>query len=173
MHSPFELPFDTLCHEDKQYRFDMHYMRLAHLVGFDLSKDPSTKVGALILGADQRSVSVGYNGFPAGTFESPDLWQDRSEKYPRVIHAEINALLNCPFSTIGATIYCSLFPCHHCLGCIINAGITRIVYYGERWEREPHPHIVNELMNNIAVHQFEDIDPFCELIRTTMGALSK
>lgn len=170
MEYPFDASVDTLCHAPKLERFDMHYLRTAHMIGFNLSKDPSTKVGAVIVGADERSLSAGYNGFPAGTFETNELWHNRDEKYPRVIHAEINALLNCPFSTQGATIYCSLFPCHHCLGCIINAGIKTVVHYGERWARETFPHIVDELSQHVEIRQYED-DPVCEMFRHAMGVI--
>ena len=123
---------------EKQSKLDINWLATAFIVS-KRSKDPSTKVGAVIVGSDGKKVSVGYNGFPTGFHDSPEYWSDRSLKYPRVIHAECNAIINCPFDTSGSTIYCTLHPCYRCLAMLINAGIKEIVYYGERWEREDHP----------------------------------
>ncbi|HEY1083601.1 MAG TPA: anti-phage dCTP deaminase [Prosthecobacter sp.] len=52
-------------------------------------------------------------------------------EYGRVVHAEMEALLAClrkGISTIGATIYCTTFPCHNCAKHIIAAGISRVVF---------------------------------------------
>jgi len=126
--------------EPKESRIDRHYLRSATLLALDRSKDPSTKVGAIIVAPDGRKISGGYNGFVRGAPESDEVWLDRPSKYKRVLHAEKNAILNCPFPTEGATLYCTLHPCIECLKDIIQAGIARIVYYGkpcERWEIDP------------------------------------
>lgn len=57
-------------------------------------------------------------------------------EYGRVVHAEMEALLSCArngLSTVGATLYCTTFPCHNCAKHIIAAGINRVVYV------EPYP----------------------------------
>ena len=92
-----------------------------------MSKDPSTKVGAVIVSADNRKSSTGFNGFPAGVVETPELWE-RPTKYEYVQHAEPNAIANCSFDRAGSTIYVTHRPCHRCLGLIANAGIDHIVY---------------------------------------------
>lgn len=108
-------------------KFDTHFMRLAIVAAYNLSKDPDTKVGAVITSPDARQLSIGYNGFPVGIAEPPERWQ-RPEKYKWVIHAEINAIMNCPFDTKDCTLYCTHQSCPSCLGAIINARIRKIVY---------------------------------------------
>ena len=101
------------------------------------SKDPSTKVGAVI--ADDRHVVVGmgYNGFPRGVDDSPERYADRTEKYPRVVHAELNAILNANGPVRGCTLYVTLAPCSSCTAAIIQSGIRRVVVKKfERWDEE-------------------------------------
>ena len=52
-------------------------------------------------------------------------------EYGRVVHAEMDALTSCGragISTVGATLYCTSFPCHNCAKHIVAAGIARVVY---------------------------------------------
>ena len=86
------------------------------------SKDPNTQVGAVIVTQDNRQCSIGYNGFPKGVVENNTKWS-RPLKYSYVIHAEENAIINAPFDTVGSSLYCTLQPCHKCIGKLINAGI--------------------------------------------------
>ena len=95
-----------------------------------LSKDPRTKVGAILLSKCGKKLSMGYNGFPQGVEENSDLWK-REIKHHYVQHAEINAIVNCDFEKEGATLYCTLQPCNSCLGAIINSGVKRIVFENE------------------------------------------
>lgn len=106
-------------------QFDQLWLDMAAMAA-RLSKDPSTKAGALVV-KDDLQLSVGYNGMPRGMPETPELWE-RPMKYELVVHAELNAILNAPFDTRGATIYCTHQPCHRCLVHLINAGVVRIVY---------------------------------------------
>mgnify|MGYP000088074310 CR=1 FL=1 len=109
-----------------------------------LSKDPSRKVGAIIVSEDGRHFSVGYNGFPKGLQESKEKWE-KPAKYDYVQHAELNAIMNCPWDCKGATIYVTLQPCHRCLGALRNSGIKNIVYL-ERYESTQNNRIVwNEI----------------------------
>ena len=101
---------------------------MASVLAVHLSKDPSTKVGALLVSGDHRQISMGYNGFPSGMFESIGLWQNKKAKYLRVIHAEINAILNAPFDVKGCTLYCTHRPCHRCLAYALQARVTDVVY---------------------------------------------
>lgn len=90
------------------------------------SKDPSTRVGAVI--ADGKHVvSVGFNGFPPSMADRPEWLNERPTKYLFVIHAEVNALLNARQSVKGCTLYVSLHPCPECAKTIAAAGITRVV----------------------------------------------
>ena len=96
------------------------------------SKDPSTKVGAVITRPDRTIASVGYNGFPRGVDDAPEIYEDRPTKYMRVVHAEANAILSAREPLHGYTLYVyPLHPCSNCSGLIIQAGIKRVYYkYG-------------------------------------------
>jgi len=92
------------------------------------SRDPSTKVGAVILRSDNTVASVGYNGFPRGVTDYPEIYLDKSRKLLRVVHAELNAILTSREPLHGYTIYVSpLHPCSQCAAAIIQSGITRVV----------------------------------------------
>lgn len=93
------------------------------------SKDPSTKVGACIVAPDKTIVSMGYNGFPRGCNDDPEIYQDRDVKYLRTIHAEVNAIITARRDLTGCTLYVSpLHPCANCAAIIIQSGIKRVVY---------------------------------------------
>jgi dCMP deaminase len=92
------------------------------------SKDPSTKVGAVIVDQERRVVSLGYNGFPRGIADTEDRLNDRDVKYKIIIHAERNALLFARGSIKGCTIYTyPMMPCAVCASMIIQSGITKVV----------------------------------------------
>jgi dCMP deaminase len=91
------------------------------------SKDPTTKVGAAIVGADPRHTSLGYNGFPPGIADTPERLLDRPTKHKLTQHAERNALDNATFDTRGATMYTTLAPCVACAKSIVSKGIARVV----------------------------------------------
>ncbi len=145
----------------KQELMDRHFLRLAWVTALDLSKDPSTKVGAVIVTEDTRQVSIGYNGFPKGILETPERWE-KPLKYEFVIHAEMNAIMNCPFDTKSCTLYCTHQPCHRCLVHLVNAGIKRVVYNKE-YRSLSHRDIWDETTKLFdEVIQIED--PQCEKI---------
>ena len=107
--------------------WDARFLSLArHVAGW--SKDPSTQVGAVIADRKHRVVGIGYNGFPRGVDDCPALYADRAEKYPRVVHAELNAILNAVKGVEGCVIYVwPFFTCCECAKAIIQAGIVRVV----------------------------------------------
>ena len=91
------------------------------------SKDPSTRVGAVIANDLHQVLGLGFNGFPREMDDSPHLYADRPTKYARVLHAEVNAILNAIASVRGETIYVTMYPCHECAKVIIQSGIERLV----------------------------------------------
>lgn len=117
-------------------RWDIRFLRLAEHVS-EWSKDPSTKVGAVIATPENRLVSIGYNGFPRGVPDEPALLKNRDLKYARVVHAEINALLFANAPLKGCTLYTyPLLCCSQCASIVINSGISRIVSivsFNARW----------------------------------------
>lgn len=91
------------------------------------SRDPSTKVGAVLMRPDKTIASVGYNGLPRGIADDERL-HDREWKYANVVHAEINALVHAREPVGGYTLFVYPFhPCSNCAAAIIQAGVTRIV----------------------------------------------
>lgn len=116
--------------------WDEYFMGLAHLSA-KRSKDPSTQVGAVIISEDHRVVGIGYNGFPNGCSDDDFPWAREGDfgctKYPFVVHAELNAILNSKKDLKGCSIYVSLFPCNECAKAIIQSGITRIVYESDKY----------------------------------------
>lgn len=104
------------------------------------SKDPSTKVGSVIVRPDRTVASVGFNGFPKGMLDDPDIYKNRELKYSRIIHAEMNALLFCKEKPTGYTLYTWPFPpCDRCAVHMVQAGIARVVSRGSledpKWSR--------------------------------------
>ena len=104
------------------------------------SKDPSTRVGAVIVRPDRTIVSVGYNGFPRGVADTPERLNDRPTKYSLVVHAEMNAILSARESLNGYTLYTVPFmPCDRCFVHVIQTGIKQVVFppatvsQEERW----------------------------------------
>lgn len=92
------------------------------------SKDPSTKVGCVIVDDTSRTVlGMGYNGFPRGVEDSDERLNDRDLKYPMVQHAETNAIHNSSVNLAGATAYVTAKPCANCCGALIQVGVKRII----------------------------------------------
>lgn len=116
--------------------WDEYFMGLAHLSALR-SKDPSTQVGACIVSPDRKVVGIGYNGFPIGCDDDDFPWAREGDfletKYPFVVHAELNAILNSTQKLNGCSIYVSLFPCNECAKAIIQSGITEVVYMSDKY----------------------------------------
>lgn len=109
-------------------KWDKRFLELAELVA-SWSKDPSTKVGSVIVRPDRTVASVGYNGFPRGTSDSEHLYNNRAVKYERVVHAECNAILNAKEPLDGYTCYIWPLPsCANCTATIIQSGIKKVVF---------------------------------------------
>jgi len=146
-----------------QNKWDDHWLNIAS-VWAKLSKDPSTKVGGVIVTPDNRQSSAGYNGLPRGVKETPDKWE-RPTKYEWVIHAELNAVMNCPFDTYGCSVYTTITPCHKCMEHMRNAGIQRVIY-AEEYERLTHKDIWLEVAAEFEeVYQLKDGKRFYPLGR--------
>ncbi len=107
--------------------WDRRFLDLArHIAGW--SKDPSTKVGAVIVDADRRVVSTGFNGLPTGVEDTIDRLHDRDLKYQMIVHAERNAIVNARQNVAGHGLYVwPMMPCAVCAAMIIQAGITEVV----------------------------------------------
>lgn len=115
-------------------KWDFNFLSLAATVS-NYSKDPSTKVGAVIVDDNHRIISMGYNGFPKGLKDNERL-NNRILKYQMVIHAEVNAILFAEKPVEDCTIYTFPFmPCSNCSSVIIQKGIKRVVSVPNNEER--------------------------------------
>uniref|UniRef100_K3X9Z3 dCMP deaminase n=1 Tax=Globisporangium ultimum (strain ATCC 200006 / CBS 805.95 / DAOM BR144) TaxID=431595 RepID=K3X9Z3_GLOUD len=130
---------DANVHKRQDYlSWDNYFMSVAFLSAMR-SKDPSTQVGACIVSPEKKIVGIGYNGFPNGCNDDELPWARSSAspldtKYPYVCHAEMNAILNKNSTDVkGCTIYVALFPCNECAKLIIQSGISRVVYYSDKY----------------------------------------
>lgn len=122
--------------DKERLTWDEFFMGVAQLSA-RRSRDPNTQVGACIV-KDNKIVSTGYNGMPR-TCDDKDLPMTRNStmwlenKYPYIVHAELNAILNAPTTNLkDCTIYVTLFPCNECAKAILQAGITKVVYLEDK-----------------------------------------
>lgn len=118
--------------------WDDYFMSLAILVSLR-SKDPSSKVGAVLV-KENKIIGTGYNGFPTGCDEEKLSWERDIDgkgwlntKYPYVIHAEANALLNSVAKPDGSSVYVTLFPCNECSKLLIQGGVKEVVYLQNKY----------------------------------------
>lgn len=150
------------------YNWDQYFMTMAYLVAMK-SKDPSTRVGAVIVGPDHEIRATGYNGLPRGIHDREYRYTDKDYKYQACNHAEENAILHCAMngtSAKGCTLYCQWQPCARCTKSIIQAGIIEVVYdknfpgnkEGEQHIWQESIEISQELLNEvgIVVREFDE-----------------
>ncbi len=115
---------------DNRPDWDTVFMTLAFVVA-QRSPDSETKHGAVLVDGKRRILGTGFNGFPRGCRDEM-LPNQRPGKYPFVIHAEVNALINSRQTERPelCTLYVTGEPCHECFKLIVQYGIGRVVYGG-------------------------------------------
>ena len=146
--------------------WDDYFMGLALLSSLR-SKDPSSQVGACIVDSKtNRILSVGYNGLPKHCSDDEYPWIKEGEaletKYPYVVHAELNAILNNRgVSLEGSKLYTTLFPCNECAKAIIQSGIKEVVYLSDKHHESSEVKASKKMLTSawISFNQFiADID---------------
>ncbi len=140
--------------------WDSRFMNLAATIA-SWSRDPSSQIGAVIVNPDTRNIlSVGYNGFPRGIADDERL-NNREEKYPLVVHAEMNAIYNASangVSLAGSHMYVHGLPiCHACSLGIIQSGIKHVTVMeryitNERWKESWERTLANFNEVGVEVH---------------------
>ena len=138
------------------------YMDLAEQVS-TWSKDPNTKVGAVIVGSKGQILTQGYNGFPRRIKDTTKRLEDRDTKLKYVVHAEMNAIFNATYSGVsldGATLYVYGLPiCSECAKGIIQVGIKKVVIVREFITARPHWEeswlLASEMFGEAGVQIFE------------------
>ena|SRR5438128_7906898 len=115
-----------------------------------LSKDRSTKLGAVILGQGFEVRAMGYNGFPRGVNDEAEERHLRPVKYKYTEHAERNAIYNAarvgtPLEGCRLLLDSPIFVCSDCARAIINVGIRQVILIRrgdpdsdrqQRWEED-------------------------------------
>lgn len=153
--------------------WDDYFMGIALLSG-QRSKDPSTQVGACIVNFDNRIVSIGYNGFVNGCSDEDFPWGREGEfletKYPFVVHAEQNAILNSRGKSLDkCRIYVNLYPCHDCARNIIQSGIKEVIYISNKYS-ETDSIKASKMMFNKAGVKLTKLMPKIEEITISLRA---
>ena len=105
-----------------------------------LSSARRLHVGAIVV-KDDRIISIGYNGMPAGWDNNCELeiYEDTGDDEPEVIlktrpevlHAETNAIAKLAKSNesgMGATMFITHAPCLDCAKLIYQSGISSVLY---------------------------------------------
>ena len=145
--------------------WDEYFMGVAMLAA-RRSKDPSTQVGACIVSPENIIISTVYNGMPKGCSDDEFPWDREGEetKYPFVVHAELNAILNANGRDLrGSRIYVALFPCNECAKAIIQSGIKEIIYLSDKYAHTPTT-IASKRMLDAAGVRYTQLKPTMESI---------
>lgn len=139
---------------DNYISWDSFFMGLAELAA-QRSKDPSTQVGACIVGQNNEILSVGYNGFPKGCSDDTNSWKRDGDfletKYAKVCHAELNCILLRRGNVQGTRLYVTLFPCNECAKAIIQSGIKEVIYKSDKYATSSATKIAKELFDESGV----------------------
>lgn len=120
-------------------KWDKYFLRICAETA-KMSKDPSTQIGAVIVGSNKEIISTGFNGFPRKIRDSFERLNNRERKLELIVHGEINAIMNAARNGIS-TNNCTLYfiatdssgelwggaPCLRCTVELIQAGIKEIV----------------------------------------------
>ncbi len=135
--------------------WDEYFMGVACLAA-RRSKDPSTQVGACIVDENNIILSTGYNGFPYGCSDDTFPWgrsgSMNDTKYPYVVHAELNAILNAQGRSLrGSRIYVALFPCNECAKAIIQSGIKEVIYLSDKYAQTDSTQASKKMLQSAGV----------------------
>ena len=146
--------------------WDEYFMGIAVLAA-KRSKDPNTQVGACIVSEDNVILSTGYNGFPYGCSDDEFPWarEGAETKYPYVVHAELNAILNARGRSLaGARIYVALFPCNECAKAIIQSGIKEVIYLSDKYH--------DTMLNLVSKRMLSAADVKFTQLKTTVKSIT-
>ena len=129
-----------------------------------LSSAKRLKVGAVVV-KDNRIISIGYNGMPAGwTNDCENVVQLSDDTVflrtkDEVIHAEANAIIKLARdgeSGNGSTLFCTHAPCIHCAKLVHGAGIDT-VYYRDAYRDEDGINFLERCKINVKGLTFSQI----------------
>jgi dCMP deaminase len=154
-------------------QWDEYFMLQAMMASYK-SKDPSTKVGCVLVDSNNHQISMGYNGAVAGIDESKIPWGNNRQvpleyqKYGYVIHSEANAISHAKGDLVGAKAFVTLFPCNECAKLMATHRISEIIYLNDKYKAMPEIRMSKHLfdLSGVAYRQLE-ISP--DLIQNLRG----
>lgn len=146
-------------------KWDIRFLQIALQIS-SWSKDPGTKVGAVITSRDRRILATGYNGFPKVIHDSHDRLNNRDIKLALTEHAERNAISNAAKSGVSldnSILYITKHPCLSCLMGVLSTGIKKLVYikddqFEQRWKHPLFDEIILESKIEVIGYDLEDIN---------------
>ncbi len=147
--------------------WDQYFMGVAVLSSMR-SKDPDTQVGCCIINEENKIIGIGYNGVPKVINDDDLPWEREGEylntKYPYVVHAEANAILNSTRNLKGSTMYVTLFPCNECAKLIIQSGIKEVVFLEDKHHNDKEMEASRKLLSmaKIKTRQIDNIKVMIE-----------
>jgi len=138
--------------------WDEYFMSLVYLVSMK-SRDPSTKIGAVIVAPDNRILATGYNGLPRGS-EYRSEKMERPEKYMWMCHGEENAILQCDHRPVGCRMYTNGIPCSRCGRMTVQSGIVEVItdsFWDDLTSKEPDRKWAEEARRTLSM--FREANP--------------
>lgn len=133
--------------------WDEYFLGIAFLSA-KRSKDPVTQVGACIV-KNKKIIGIGYNGFPKGSNDDEMSWNKTGDlldtKYPYVVHAELNAILNSIKNLENSTIYVTHYPCNECSKAIAQSGISKVIYYSDKHKHHELTKASTKILKNAGI----------------------
>lgn len=139
--------------KNKIIKDDLHWLAMADLTA-KKSKCQKRQIGAVIVTEDGRCVSCAYNFHPRNTDLDHECLRKDIPTGTRMdigycCHAEINAIIFTDWHDLqGATIYLTQAPCPACAPYLIQAGLSKIVYYKDEVKRPNGIEIIKALTSN-------------------------
>ena len=146
--------------------WDEYFMGIA-LLAARRSKDPNTQVGACIVSDSNIIIYTGYNGMPKGCSDDDFPWERTGQetKYPYVVHAELNAILNANGRDLrGSRLYVALFPCNECAKAIIQSGVKEVLYLSDKY-KDSMMNLASKRMREAAGVKYTQLSASMEEIR--------
>lgn len=117
---------------------DKSFLKIAYGIAADLSPDPSTQNGAILMDG-AAIVAQGANRFPRGV-EVTEERLERPLKYSFICHAERDAIYDAArrgVKTEGLVMYCPWYACTDCARAIIQAGIVEVIGHRTILDKTP------------------------------------
>lgn len=132
--------------------WNKYFINIAYSISLK-SKDKK-KVGAVLVSQnDNRIISTGYNGLPAGINDNID-WDNRELVHSMIIHAEMNCILYSNNKFENSILYCTLSPCKDCIKIIAAAKINKVIYLTEYRDFNIVKNLANKF--NIELIQYKE-----------------